>query len=437
MASFMGGVQRFIYTVLIYLVGIGIMTPLRLIRYRGRYRHIWQSFGFADISKRHTGGICVHAVSVGETVAAQGLIRALLQNQDQQPLLLTATTLTGADRVRDFYGDSVGFSFFPVDSTGAVSRFLNRARPAVMVLMETEIWPNLIYQCNRRKIPVMVFNARLSQRSAGKYALVRPLIAATLGRVDCIAAQSAADARRFESLGADKQKLVVTGNLKFDQQLDDSDRRMAQQLRDEWGNRPTLVAASTHKWEEVLIIHAARQLWQQFPDLLVVIVPRHPERFAGVRLLCERMGEKPVLRSTKQQPAADTRILLVDTMGELSVIFGAVDIAFIGGSLEDIGGHNVLEAAVWGVPIVIGPHYWNFEVAVHRLRDAGALQIVPETDIDLLAQKLAGWLAQPQAMKAAGQAGAEVVAANRGALTKTLQLLREFSPKTAASTARD
>ena len=421
---------RWLYTLLLYTVGLGVVLPLRLYRRPGAVKQLGRSLGWVNISAAQRGGVCVHAVSLGEAVAARPLVQALLQSADGQlPLVLTATTLTGLRAQAQSLGDRDGLepTVFPLDLPGAVGRFLSRVQPRLLILMETEIWPNLIHQCHKRGIEVLLLNARLSERSAQRYRLFKPLVAATLAKLGGVAAQTAADGQRFVELGLPEAKLSITGNLKFDQSLGDQQRQRAKVLRRDWGERPVWIAGSTHKWEEVLVIRAARILWARFPDMLLVLVPRHPERFSGVATLCRRLGEKPVLYSDGQPPEAADRVLLVDAMGELPSLYGAADVAFVGGSLREIGGHNMLEAAVWGVPVVTGPHTRNFTAVVDKLSAAGALRQLETVDADLLAAEVGNWLANPEDRRRAGEAGAQVVAENSGALAAQWDLVKRYS----------
>ena len=415
-------VLRGLYTGLLYLA-----LPLALLRlyWRGRrdpgYRRRWpERLGFIPPLPQF-GCLWIHAVSVGETRAALPLIRALLNRYPDRPLLVTTTTLTGSRQVREALGERVHHVYAPYDLPGAVRRFLRNTQPRLAVIMETELWPNLLRQCAVAGIPVIIANARLSERSARGYARIRRLTASMLRDVALIAAQAESDAGRFRALGA--PRLQVTGNLKYDLALPDDWLARGLKLRRELlgENRPVWIAASTHAGEDEQILDAFARLRDRWPELLLLLVPRHPERFDGVAALCQQRGFSVVRRGERRPCAPDTAMFLGDSMGELLRFYAAADLAFVGGSLVATGGHNVLEPALLGLPVLFGPHMFNFTEAGERLLEVEAAWQV--TDAVGLAATVDRLLADPALRQVAGQRGQAVVERHRGALTALLRCI--------------
>ena len=420
--------SRHLYTLLFYLLLPGIFIRL-LWRSRNapEYARRWpERLGFFE-ERPKADGIWVHAVSVGETVAAIPLVSRLQQQYPDLPITVTTMTPTGSERVRAVFGDRVFHIYVPYDLPGAVSRFLRRVKPRLVVIMETELWPNLIDQCRRRSIPVIVANARLSERSARGYARLLPLVKPALQSLDLVAAQYLADGQRFRELGLVEQQLSVTGNIKFDIELCSTDLEQAQSLRDCWGlgleqqGRPVLIASSTHRGEEEVVLDAFEQLRTKFDRLLLILVPRHPERFHQVAALCQARHLNLLLRSARQPCTTHTDVLLGDTMGELPLLYGLADIAFVGGSLVGVGGHNMLEAAAWELPIITGPHLFNFSEVARLLNEQGASSIVNNSAE--LAERVEYLLSNRAARLTAGQAALRVLQLNRGSLQRLLQLV--------------
>ena len=421
-----GWILRLLYTGLLYLI-----LPLALLRlyWRGRqdpgHRQRWRErLGF--VRPLPAGCLWVHAVSVGETRAALPLIRALLNRYPDLPLLVTTTTLTGSRQVREALGEQVHHVYAPYDLPGAVGRFLRQTRPKLAVIMETELWPNLLRQCAVAGIPALIANARLSERSARGYARIRPLTAALLQDVTLIAAQAEADAERFRALGA--PRVEVAGNLKYDLTLPDDllerERRLRRELLGE--NRPVWIAASTHAGEDEQVLDAFARLRARWPELLLFLVPRHPERFDGVADLCRQRGLSVVRRSEERSCPLDTAIFLGDSMGELLRFYAAADLAFVGGSLVPTGGHNVLEPALLGLPVLFGPHMFNFTEAGERLLEADAAWRVADA-VELAAQ-VDRLLADPAWRQQAGRRGRAVVEHHRGALAALLGCIGTLLP---------
>lgn len=418
--------MRYLYTLLLYLA-----VPLILVRLYRRghkvpdYRRRWgERFGLFP-ALPESGCIWIHAVSLGETRAALPLVQTLRTRHPQIPLLVTTTTPTGSRQVREALGDTVYHVYAPYDLPGAVGRFLRRARPRLAVIMETELWPNLFRHCRMEGIPLIVANARLSERSLSGYRKLRRLTARTLDQVTMIAAQSRSDAGRFQILGASPERLRVIGNIKYDLDLPQGVVERGYKLRRTWGaERPVLIAASTHNGEDGQILEAFARLRQNLPTLLLLLVPRHPERFAVVAGLCRQSGWRVVARSEQPSSAADTDIFLVDTLGELLLFYASADVAFVGGSLVPTGGHNVLEPALLGLPVLFGPHMFNFaEISQRLLAAEAAFQINNAQEVADMAERL---FTDKALRKTAGERGKAVVEANRGALAALVEIIEIY-----------
>ncbi|WP_404368205.1 lipid IV(A) 3-deoxy-D-manno-octulosonic acid transferase [Marinobacter sp.] len=363
--------------------------------------------------------IWVHAVSVGETIAASPLVKALLARNPDIPILVTAMTATGAERARALFGSRVRYSFSPYDTPGAVRRFMDRVNPRALVIMETELWPNMIALCRQRNVPIFLINARLSERSAQGYRRVRSLVRPLLGSISWIAAQAEEDAERFLCIGARPQSVSVTGSIKFDVEVTPAIREASAGLRREvlGAGRPVWIAASTHEGEDSQILEAHRRVLRACPETLLVIVPRHPERFDDVATLVVHAGLS-LARRSRGEAALECQVYLADTMGELFMLYGASDMAFVGGSLIERGGHNPLEPAAWGIPVLSGPHVFNFETIYGRLARGDALASVG--DSASLGDCILEIIASPALAASLGGNALAVVEANRGALEKVV-----------------
>jgi len=369
--------------------------------------------------------IWVHAVSVGEVLAARPLVDGLLAAHPERPLLVTTITPTGSERVRALWGDRVHHVYLPYDLRRMVRRFLDRARPALAVIVETEIWLNLYVECGRRGIPLMMVNARLSERSLRGYLPVQGLARLAMSAVTQVAAQSNADATRLARIGADPARIVVTGNIKYDLTLPDGIEAQAERWRDAWGSqRPVWIAASTHPPEEDAVLEIHARLLERDPDALLLWAPRHPERFAAVAESAAALGMRTATRRADTLPTPATQVFVIDTLGELLRFFATADVAFVGGSLCDVGGHNVLEPASLGVPSVVGPRTFNFAEVTRRLRDAGALHQVP--DAVAAGDALLALLDDGEARARMGEAGRRQVSELSGALGLTLALVDQL-----------
>ena len=415
--------MRRFYSALLYL-----LTPFVLLKlgYRGlRARDYWrrwpQRFGYYSATLPQPT-LWLHAVSVGEFQAALPLIRALQSRYPTMPLLVTATTPTGLQRAQATLGATATCVHAPYDLPGAVRRFLAHARPCVAIIMETEIWPNLYHACAEKRIPLLVVNARLSERSARGYQRVATLTRATLNDVTCIAAQTDEDARRLVRLGANPARVRVLGNIKYDVQIAPDLLTHAAALRAQWGAaRPVWIAASTHEGEDEVVLDAFTKIRAVLPQTLLIIVPRHPERFNAVAARCVQFGYRVGRRSEAHSVTDQCDVYVGDTMGELMLLFACSDAAFVGGSLVPVGGHNMLEPAALAVPVATGPHTFNFHEIAQRLLAAGAAQQVSNA-VDL-ARVMLHWLQTPTARYSAGQSGLRWVEANRGAVQRVMDLI--------------
>ncbi|MTW21743.1 lipid IV(A) 3-deoxy-D-manno-octulosonic acid transferase [Allochromatium palmeri] len=436
-----GGMALALYTGLWRLA-----LPLVLARlyWRGRqqpaYRQrigerlAWASGGGREGQGRASRiAIWIHAVSVGEVQAAEPLIRRLLETDPARAILVTTTTPTGAERLRALFGERVAHHYTPFDLPGVMARFLDQIEPRLVIVMETEIWPNMLAVLEQRAIPVALVNARLSARSARGYARLSSLTRQALGRFALIAAQAPADAERFIALGARRERVQVTGSLKFDVVRAEDLAIGAREVRRLWGaERPVWIAASTHEGEETQMLRAHQRLLAHYPDALLVLVPRHPERFEAVATLIERQGLAFARRSQARAVASNESVYLGDSMGELTCFLAASDLAFIGGSLVPRGGHNPLEASVAGIPVILGPQTFNFAAIVQSLRAAGAAEQVE--DVAALSQCLLDLFDDPERRARMGLRGRDVVERNRGALER---LLSALAPWLAVATTSD
>lgn len=369
------------------------------------------------------GGIVIHAVSLGETVASQPLVNALLAQYPDIPIIITNTTATGAERARTLWGDKVTQCYLPYDYRWAMSRFLSKSAPRLIIVMETELWPNFLAQAQQQKIPVVLANARLSEKSAAGYAKVESLVKPMLNALSVLAVQDQDTAQRFLDLGAPSEVVQVTGSLKFDLTIADNLVQQADELREQWHlqQRPVWVAASTHEGEDEIVLQAFKTVQQTFANALLILVPRHPERFDAVFELINKQGFAVTRRSQQQVVGSNTEVFLADSMGELLLWLALADVAFVGGSFVKVGGHNPLEPAALAVPIVTGQTMFNFKQITEVLVQAGALKQV--TNSNELAQIVVAWLQNPEQKQQAGQAGLQVVNANKGALAKHLVIV--------------
>jgi len=421
---------RVLYSLALYLSLPMIVYHLiwRGFRYREYLRRWPERFGFFQAVPRQPV-IWVHAVSVGEVKAATPLIEALFVRYPEHRIALTCFTPTASEQVQALWGTRVFHVYAPYDLPDSVDRFLGRLRPRLAIIMETEIWPNLYLGCAQRQIPLVVANARLSQKSLNGYGPVRKIMARIIDTACVIAAQSEADAERLKMLGARPDRVRAVGNLKYDMTVPEGFRAGADAMRRRWGARPVWIAASTHPDEETAVIAMHQRIRQRYRDALLLWAPRHPERFAPVVLQARNAGWQVRTRSADRTPDQASDCFVIDSLGELLAFYACADVAFVGGSLQAIGGHNVLEPAALCVPVVVGPHMFNFTEVAEMLQAAGGMR--QEADPESVAEALLELLADEAGRQAMGQAGAALVSAQRGAVDRTLALIAECFPAVA------
>lgn len=438
--------MRLIYS---WLVRCAVPFAYAAILWRGlRDRSYWQGLaerlGFGRALPAR--GIWLHAVSLGEMSAAAPLLEALRSRHPEIALLVTTATPAGRARAlslfaeRALFAERVDVRFLPYDTPGSVRRFLARTRPRIAIIMETELWPNLLRGCERGAIPVFLASARLSVKSVSRYRRFSGLFGGVFTKNLMVAAQSAEDAERFKSIGAAAERTLLVGNVKFDLRTDAGNLEAGRQLRAAYaGTRPVWIAGSTHAGEEEQLLDAHALLLKARPNAVLLLVPRHKDRFAGVAELLTRRAIKFARRSqmTRGEQAAreeqaardqdtvqlpsDTPVLLVDTVGELAALYASADVAFVGGSLAAIGGHNLLEPAALGLPVLTGPSFFNSKEIAQLLLDRGAaLQVDNEQDLAAVLTRL---LDDPQERQRIGSIGRAIVAANRGSVERLLALV--------------
>ena len=415
--------MRSVYSFLLYLLMPLVLLYLFIRGLRSReYLSRWsERFGYFD-PPALGDGIWIHAVSMGEVNAASTLIRALQKQYPDTPLYITTFTPTGSSRVRELFGDAVFHVYLPFDLPGSVNRFFERLRPRLAIILETEIWPNLFHAAACRDIPSVIVNARISDHSFDRYLRFRKLTSLALGQVSRIAAQSENDAQRLKAIGAPEQTVTMTGNLKFDTSLPPSLLELGDSIRLAWGtHRLVLVAGSTHENDEGPVFKAFKHLLDDFPDALLVLVPRHPERFGRAAQLARAAGLRVALRSESASCGAEIQCFVIDAMGELLRYYAACDVAFVGGSLESIGGHNVLEPAALSRPVVVGPHTFNFADITKQLIEAeAAVQVQDGEEFEEVVRRL---FAEPETRDRMGRAGSELVRSGQGAVKRTLAII--------------
>ena len=420
---------RSIYTLLLCAA-----SPLLLFGlYRRRpnkpaFGHRWKEhFGFTPSLTTTTSKqpVWIHAVSVGESIAAIPVIKAIKAKDPQQTIVVTTTTSTGAEQICKL-GDLVEHRYMPIDFAWCVRGFIKAINPSAMLIMETELWPNTLVTVHRTGIPVVVMNARLSERSAQRYAKFQPvfnMIAANLSHLLCLHQD---DADRFAGLGIPAERLSVTGSVKFDIQIEPALAAQSQQLRQTLGEtRPVWIAASTHKGEDEQILEAFKAVKKQHPECLLILVPRHPERFDSVADLCLSQQLSCVRRTSAQAVEHTTDVYLADTMGEMLLLMGAADVTVMCGSLigDKVGGHNMLEPAALAKPVLTGPSYYNFTDITQQLEAAGALEVCDSAK--QIGERLNALLSDPEQCQLMGRAAIDVVRQNQGAVAKTLAVIEQ------------
>nr|WP_285764672.1 lipid IV(A) 3-deoxy-D-manno-octulosonic acid transferase [Microbulbifer sp. NKW57] len=419
--------MRLIYT---WLLRLSMPFILMRLWWRGRrapaYRERWRErLGVVPARRGRAKLVWLHSVSVGETLAAVPLIRALRSRNPDWQWLVTTTTPTGSERVRDAFREQLGRNmlhyYAPYDLPECLRRFTTQLRPDLLVVMETELWPNLLRHCDRRQVPALLANARLSEKSARGYARIGGITREMLQSLDRVVAQYQDDGDRFIRLGLPPERLSISGNIKFDLEIPAGLRSEALALADRWrggSKRPLVLAASTHAGEEEQVLDAFAKVLEERENALLILVPRHPERFGPVAELCRKRGYDVCRRSEGIPPKPEQQVLLGDTMGELLKFFGASDIAFVGGSLVPVGGHNMIEPAAWGVPVICGNHLHNFARVSEMMQRDGAMAVVE--DADALAEKILWLLSDDNLRQKVGRRALEVAEANRGALQRLI-----------------
>lgn len=422
----MSALFRVVYTILLYF-----LTPLILLRMAWRARRApvylkrWpERFGWS-FSVDGPADIWVHAVSLGEVNAIQPLIKALQNAYPAKKILITTMTPTGSKRVKELFGESVVHTYLPFDYPGAIKRFLNFTQPKIAIFAETELWPNTYFACAKRNIPILVVNARLSERSMRGYQRILPLIRAVLAKVTLILAQSAADAARFSALGMVPERVQIAGNIKFDMSLPDDLKAKAQPWLARWGSdRLVWIAASTHPGEESMILTAFKAIKILVPSALLILVPRHTERSTALLTQIKQQDFNVALRTEEHTITPQIDVLLVNTMGELMLWYACAQVSFVGGSLIPHGGHNVLEPAAMGLPILCGPHMFNFAEIYQLLKDAdGIITVNSEKE---LAQHVIELFGNPALRSQKGENAQALLARHRGAVAKQMTAIAPF-----------
>lgn len=425
---------RFLYN-LIFTLAIPFILIRMWVRgsanpgYRKRWNERFSLFEFTG--KRN--GLLIHSVSVGETLAAEPLVRSLQRANPDLTITITTTTPTGSDQVKRLYSKDIAAGnifhvYLPYDLPWLMTLFIKKIQPCICIIMETELWPNIIRSCNKQQVPIVLANARLSEKSAKGYAKFPKLAQPMLQGLDLIAAQHRSDAERFMALGVPQNRVDVTGSIKFDITIPDAALEQAQELKKQWGeDRLVMVLASSHEGEDDLILDSYQQLLELFPDLLLVLVPRHPERFDAVAAIVLNNGLNLLRRSEasladSSGPTSTTQIYLADTMGEMLSFLAAADIAIIGGSFIEHGGHNPLEACALAKAVVMGPSDYNFSAITQQLIAQGAMQQVSKRTLTTSLQKL---LEHPDVRLSLGVNGQRVVAENQGAVAHLTELLTQ------------
>ncbi len=420
--------MRKIYSLLLYVAVPFIMLRLlwrsrNLPAYRRRWAERFARYDFPRLDK----SIWLHSVSVGEFLAALPMIKELRKKYPDMPFVVTTTTPTGSEQVLKHFGDDVVHVYTPYDLPAVVNRFLSHMNPVMAIIMETEWWPNLLHYVKKRHIPLMLANARLSQRSADGYAKIGGLSAQMLNCFSVVAAQSAADGQRFVDLGLPQSHLNVAGNIKFDISVPDELLQKGQQLRQSWGgdSRTVLTVASTHEGEEEHILAMFKALKQQgYDDLLLVLVPRHTDRFDRVFKMCSDAGYVTKRRSLNEDVTAEADVFLGDTLGEMKLFLAASDMAFVAGSIGNTGGHNLIEPAILGIPVMTGHILHNFIAVRDMLKQADAVLISHNAEERVAQCKQL--LDDVDARKAMGLRGQQVILSNQGALERHLQQIDQL-----------
>lgn len=414
--------NRSLYSALLYLISPLLMVYLFVRGFKSPdYRLRWnERFG---IKRLEQTDLLLHCVSMGETLAAIPLIKKIQAAYPDLSITVTTTSPTGSREVVRAFSEQVQHCYLPFDLAWCSKRFINQVAPKYCIIMETELWPNLIHYLKHNGAKVLLANARLSQKSADGYQKRPDLNLPMLQSLDAIAAQSEQAAARFIDLGVATDNITVCGSLKFDLNIEQTRIDAAQMMRESWNalQRPIWVAGSVHPGEFDSMIQAHQRVLQQYPTALMVLVPRHPEQFDAAVAVVKAAGMQVARRSINDEVTAQTQVVVGDTMGELLTLYAAADQAFVGGTLIENGGHNPLEPAAVGLPVSVGPHHWDFNEITELLQREGALQVVDSSDA--LAQVLISMFNDKHAYQAASEAGKQVMLQNRGALDKQFALV--------------
>ncbi|MFT3741869.1 MAG: lipid IV(A) 3-deoxy-D-manno-octulosonic acid transferase [Gammaproteobacteria bacterium] len=416
--------MRHIYTIIFYLISPYIFLRLW---WKGRktpgYRQNWaERLGYAP---ELPSCIWLHAVSVGELLAAKPIVMALQKHYPQTPIVLTGMTATGRALAQPLCNQMVHYTYVPYDFPSAVRRFLQRSKPHLAIIMETELWPNLIYETAAQRIPIVIANACLSEKSFRGYQKIPAIVKPMMDAISLIGAQTAIDRERFIQIGANPDKTLVWGSIKFEVIVPQALVTAGREARQAWSQpRPVVIAASTHAPEEKIALQAFQILRKNFPDALLIVVPRHPQRFDEVAELCRKQGFKTLRRSEQKTCTPDVDIFLGDSLGEMFFFYAMADVVFLGGSLLPLGGHNLLEPAALGLALTTGNQIFNIEEVVDLLKAQQALRVVAnETE---LAQAWNELLTNPDLREAMGRGASAVVEKNRGALEKHMAGIAKF-----------
>lgn len=422
--------MRILYTLLfIHLLPIMVLRLFIRARKAPAYaKRIGERFALIPHRKDKAPLIWVHAVSVGEVIAAVPMVQALKAQYPDYQLCITTTTPTGSERVKAAFADSVLHYYLPYDLPSLQMVFIRAIRPSLLIIMETELWPNLLAVCEFKKIPTVLANGRMSARSAKGYQRFSALTQPMVKSLSVIAAQGPQDAERFIALGAKAKQVHVTGSIKFDIAISDAVMARRDQLAQQLSltGRRVCVFASTHPGEDERLLPMIKCLTEKHPSVLAIVVPRHPERFAAVKSLADKQALRWISVSDKQQVTAATQLVVGDTMGDMLAIYGLAEVAFIGGSLIPHGGHNMLEAALWGIPIISGESVFNFQAVVEMLQSANAITLVAN---EMALQQMLEAAITSHPLQATGQAAKRVLLENQGALNRLIALITTVLPQ--------
>jgi 3-deoxy-D-manno-octulosonic-acid transferase len=413
--------NRFFYNVFMYLATPLLLIYLlyRAIKSNDNRSRLSERFGLITLDFSHPV-ILIHSVSMGETIAATPLINQLINDYPHHQILITTSTPTGSAVVKKNFESRVAHCYLPIDLPGGVTRFLNQVKPQLVIIMETELWPNLMHQLHQRNTPVLLANARMSEKSMQGYLKkAAPLMREMLNKIDNVSAQFDSDGERFLALGLPPNKLSIGGSIKFEVCIKAELKQQQNSLKEQWApNRSVWVAGSTHPGENEQILAAHNTLLTQFPDLLLVLIPRHSERFDDVAKQAQDAGFNVIRRSHQKIPSQECQVVIGDTMGEMLLLLGIADITYIGGSLIERGGHNPLEPAALGKPIIMGPSLYNFSDVSDKLIDAGGLETVADhAQLSTLINQL---IKNPQRRLTMGNNALKVINDNQGTLNRLM-----------------